>query len=157
MKKPSVPIEIVIEDAAWKKLGNGLRARIEEASLLALKQKRSSRGMTILLTGDAKLRELNATFRGKDKPTNVLAFPSDAPDYLGDIAIAHGVAAVEAKREKKRLIDHAVHLTIHGTLHLLGYDHLRSREAQIMEALETRLLARLDIADPYGRAKAAKR
>jgi hypothetical protein len=58
---------------------------------------------------------------------------------------------------KKRLIDHAVHLTIHGTLHLLGYDHLRSREAQIMEALETRLLARLGIADPYARAKAAKR
>jgi probable rRNA maturation factor len=111
--------------------------------------------MTILLTGAERLRVLNAQFRAKDKPTNVLAFPSDTPGYLGDIAIAHGVAAAEAKRKKKRLTDHAAHLAIHGTLHLLGYDHVRVREAKTMEGLETRLLAKLGIADPY--ARAAKR
>jgi len=113
--------------------------------------------MTILLTNNIKLRALNATFRGKDKPTNVLAFPDGTPGYLGDIAIAHGVAAAEAKREKKRLIDHAAHLAIHGTLHLLGYDHETAREAKVMETLETRLLAELGIADPYARGKATKR
>jgi probable rRNA maturation factor len=112
-------------------------------------------GMTILLTNNIKLHALNAQFRGKNKPTNVLAFPAETPGYLGDIAIAYGVAAAEAKREKKRLIDHAAHLTIHGTLHLLGYDHETAREAKVMETLETRLLAQLGIADPY--ARAAKR
>src|ERR1700734_1854693 len=122
MRKPFVPIEIVLEDPAWRKLGKAFPVRIEEALKLAFPQKDLSSprpqplarpGMTILLTNDIKLRALNASFRGKGKPTNVLAFPSDAPDYLGDIAIAHGVAAAEAKREKKRLIDHAAHLTIH--------------------------------------------
>jgi probable rRNA maturation factor len=116
-----------------------------------------SPGMTILFTNDAHIRALNAEFRGKGKPTNVLAFPSDTPGYLGDIAIAYGVAAAEARLRKKRLIDHAAHLTIHGTLHLLGYDHATAREAKAMEALEIRLLAKLGIADPYARAKAAKR
>jgi probable rRNA maturation factor len=187
-------IEIVIEDPAWRKLGKAFFACIEEASRLALKQKKLSSpasakrsfargkgtqvvesvrtskprspslmrakgahspGMTILFSNDARVRSLNATFRGKDKPTNVLSFPSDTPGYLGDIAIAHGVAAAEAKRGKKRLIDHAAHLTIHGILHLLGYDHAAAREAKAMEALETGLLARLGIADPH--ARAAKR
>jgi len=191
MKRPASPIEIAIEDPAWRKLGRPFRERIEEAAELALKQKSLSSpasravarrgkgtqvstsrrvsppgspslarsfasrspGMTILLTSDARLRELNATFRGQDKPTNVLAFPAGEPGYLGDIAIAHGVAAKEAKAARKRLIDHAAHLVVHGALHLLGYDHVRVREAKVMEALETSLLANLGIADPYAKAK----
>jgi probable rRNA maturation factor len=112
-----------------------------------------SPGMTILFTDDGHLRALNAQFRGKDKPTNVLAFRAGTPGYLGDIAIAYGRAAAEARREKKRLIDHAAHLVLHGTLHLLGYDHHTAREAKVMETLETRVLAELGIADPYARAK----
>jgi probable rRNA maturation factor len=166
MKTP--PIEIVIADPAWKKLGKPFIARIREVSALALKQTKlssSSRakvaqapGMTILFAGDEKVRDLNVTFRGQDKPTNVLAFPAGAPDYLGDIAIAHGVTAAEAKAGKKPLSDHAAHLALHGALHLLGYDHGTAREAKVMESLETKLLAELGIADPYARdRKAAKR
>ena len=109
--------------------------------------------MTILLTSDATVRSLNVQFRGKDKATDVLAFPACEPGYLGDVAIAYGVAAAEARGARKRLIDHVTHLALHGTLHLLGYDHSRAREARIMEALETALLARLNIADPHARAK----
>jgi probable rRNA maturation factor len=145
-------IAIVVDDPKWRK--QGLARRVDEAARLALSSAKRSGAVTILLTKDARLRALNAQFRGKSRPTNVLAFPADTPGNLGDIAIAYGVAAAEAKGEKKRLIDHAAHLTIHGTLHLLGYDHETAREAKVMEALETKLLARLGIADPYARAAA---
>jgi probable rRNA maturation factor len=146
-------VEILVDDPKWRKAG--FADRIDEAAQLALASAKRTGAVTILLTKDAHLRALNAQFRGKNKPTNVLAFPAQTPGYLGDIAIAYGVAAAEAKREKKRLIDHAAHLTIHGTLHLLGYDHETAREAKVMETLETRLLAQLGIADPY--ARTAKR
>ncbi len=140
-------IEIVIDDAHWRK--RGLAVRLEEAARAGLAGARKSGVITIRLTDDKALRALNRQFRGKNKSTNVLSFPADEAGYLGDIAIAYGVAAAEAKREKKRLIDHAAHLALHGTLHLLGYDHETDREALVMEALEVKLLARLGIADPY--------
>ena len=103
---------------------------------------------TILLTSDKALRALNRAFRGKDKPTNVLSFPSGG-EYAGDIAIAHGVTACEAKAAGKRFADHAAHLAVHGVLHLAGHDHVRPKDAKVMEPLEVKILALLGIADPY--------
>jgi len=110
--------------------------------------------LTILLASDAALKKLNSAFRGKPKPTNVLSFPAapNGENYLGDVAIAHGVAAAEARAQGKSLSDHAVHLAVHGVLHLLGYDHTSNRQAKVMEPLETEILKSLGIADPYMRA-----
>ncbi len=99
-------------------------------------------------------QRLNNTYRGKDQPTNVLSFPSDLPDFvdsthLGDLAICAEVVIREAKEQGKPVINHWAHMTIHGCLHLLGYDHIKDAEADIMEALEVELLASLDIPDPY--------
>jgi probable rRNA maturation factor len=105
----------------------------------------------VLLTGDAQLKALNHDFRGKNKPTNVLSFPAPAnkENYLGDVALAYDVTQNEALAAGKRFADHATHLVVHGVLHLLGFDHVRPRDAQRMEPLETRILAELGIADPY--------
>lgn len=99
-------------------------------------------------------RSLNLAYRGKDYATNVLSFPAELPPglrmpLLGDLAICAPVVAREATEQHKRPRDHWAHLTVHGTLHLLGYDHLVEAEAEAMEALETRILAGLGIADPY--------
>ena len=114
----------------------------------------SSRGrahVTILLTDDATIRDLNARFRNKDTATNVLSFP--APDtahpHLGDIALAYGVCAAEAAAQAKALADHLSHLVVHGVLHLLGYDHQADAPAEAMEAMERHILCRLAVADPY--------
>jgi probable rRNA maturation factor len=139
-------IRLVVEDSHWRI--RGLGARLVKAAALGLGRRKGD--VTILLAGSRKLRALNRQFRGRDKATNVLSFPAAGPGYLGDIAIAYGVAAAEARRERKPLTDHASHLALHGTLHLLGYDHGTAREAEVMETLETKLLARLGIADPYG-------
>ena len=107
--------------------------------------------VTILLTDDEAVRDLNARFRGKDGSTNVLSFP--APDFarphLGDLALAYGVCAQEASAQGKTLADHLSHLTVHGVLHLLGYDHEAEEEAEQMEAMERRILEQLGVRDPY--------
>ena len=108
----------------------------------------------IAQSGDKQLHALNLSFRGKDEPTNVLSFPSKADLYLGDIAIAYGVTAEEAKAAHKAFADHATHLAIHGILHLLGFDHATARQAKIMEPMEVRILGALGIADPYERQAA---
>ncbi len=143
-------ITLVIEDARWRKL-RGLQARLKKAVAEALHQAkaRDGAGLTLLLTGDAKVKSLNHDFRGKNTPTNVLSFPSGLEDYLGDIAIAYGVTAREAKVFGKSLEDHAMHLAVHGALHLLGFDHVTPRQAKVMEPLEVRILERLRIANPY--------
>jgi probable rRNA maturation factor len=109
-------------------------------------------GVAILLTDDAAIQDLNARFRGKDAPTNVLSFPAPetARPHLGDVALAYGVCAREAEAQGKTLEHHLMHLTAHGVLHLLGYDHQTDAEAEAMEALERRILAGLDAPDPYG-------
>lgn len=146
-------IELVIADPAWRKR-RGLSARLKRAAALALKQSGkapASPSLTILLADDERLRALNLSFRRKDKATNVLSFPA-APNrngYLGDVAIASGVTAREARAAKKSFGDHAVHLAVHGVLHLLGFDHETARQARAMEPLETAILAALGIADPY--------
>jgi probable rRNA maturation factor len=97
------------------------------------------------------LRALNAGFRRLDRPTNVLSFPAAPgdPSFLGDIAMAYGVVKREARTQGKLFSAHAAHLAVHGTLHLLGYDHETPHDARTMESLEIRLLATLGIADPY--------
>lgn len=139
-----------IEDAHWRKL-RGLSPRLKAAVKAALAAAGASEkaDLTVLLTSDERVHALNRDFRGKDKPTNVLSFPAGRSGYLGDIAIAFGVTASEAKTEDKALIDHATHLTVHGVLHLLGYDHITARQAKRMEPLETAILASMNISDPY--------
>ncbi len=112
-------------------------------------------GISILLGSDDEIRALNSRFRGHDKPTNVLSFPSGGtpwpggPPPLGEIALAGATIRREAAKQRKTLHDHLCHLVVHGTLHLLGFDHLTERNAVRMERLETRCLKTLSIADPY--------
>ncbi len=119
--------------------------------------------VSVRLTDDDEVRALNAAYRNKDRPTNVLSFPMIEPEQigtllagageaevlLGDIVLAHGVCAAEAGEKGIELADHAAHLMVHGTLHLLGFDHHDDANAADMEAREVRALARLGIADPY--------
>jgi probable rRNA maturation factor len=149
-------IAFVVEAPEWRKAH--LLPQLRRAAKLAWMRARADtarKQFTILLADDEKLRTLNAEFRGKNKSTNVLSFPARSGAYLGDIALAFGVAAREAKDGEKSLAAHSTHLVVHGVLHLLGYDHERAREAREMEALETRILAELGIADPYAARKAA--
>jgi len=134
-----------IAESAFPQLGSGQRS-VE---------------LGVRLTSDAEVRALNAEWRGKDKPTNVLSFPMaeadelndatpDGPELmLGDIVLARGVCAAEAADKAISIEAHASHLMVHGTLHLLGYDHHDDAAASDMEAREVRALARLGIADPY--------
>jgi probable rRNA maturation factor len=115
--------------------------------------------LAVMLTDDAGIRTLNLSWRGIDKPTNVLSFPAlqptgpvgpdDAPRMLGDIAIAYQTTRKEADDEQKPFDHHLSHLAIHGFLHLIGYDHEKDGEAEAMEALEREILAQLGIPDPY--------
>ncbi|HUO90086.1 MAG TPA: rRNA maturation RNase YbeY [Rhizomicrobium sp.] len=151
----SFSIDLEVADPRWRKV-RGLVARLREAADLALKRGGAPRGaaLTILLTGDAQLRSLNHDFRGRNKPTNVLSFPApkNAGRYLGDVALAYGVAEKEARAAARPFAHHATHLVVHGVLHLLGFDHVTPGKAREMEPLETRILARLGIADPYEEA-----
>lgn len=112
--------------------------------------------LTIRIVDAAEIRQLNADYRKKDKPTNVLSFPSDIPEdfslnvkYLGDIVICAQVVVDEAKQQGKAAIAHWAHLTIHGVLHLLGYDHEEEQDAAVMEAVEIELLGELGYPNPY--------
>ena len=117
--------------------------------------------LSVRLTGDDEVRALNAQWRGKDKATNVLSFPMSEPEefeqaerdgpelMLGDVVLAHGVCGREAAEKQVPLEAHAAHLVVHGTLHLLGYDHQDEATASEMEQREVRALAALGIADPY--------
>jgi len=146
-------ITLLILDAKWRS-ARGLGARLKRAAAEALAQGggEADAALTILLTSDEHLRTLNRNFRSEDEPTNVLSFSSSmgAKNYLGDIAIAHGVTTKEAKNAGKSLVDHATHLAVHGVLHLLGFDHATARQVKIMEPLETKILGTMNVADPYG-------
>ena len=142
-------VTFVVEDESWRKDPATLRL-IRRAAHLALDQPpRRRRSAAILLTGDARLRELNHQFRGENKPTNVLSFVSEDPAYWGDVAIALGVVRREAREQGKTVPAHAAHLTVHGILHLKGYDHARASDRASMERLETLILSRLGVSDPY--------
>lgn len=108
--------------------------------------------MAVMLADDALLHRLNREYRGRDQPTNVLSFAAGEPMLLGDVAIAYETTAAEAAAAAKPLADHLSHLVVHGTLHLLGFDHETTEDAAEMEPLEVRALAALGIADPYREA-----
>ncbi|KRE88863.1 rRNA maturation RNase YbeY [Frateuria sp. Soil773] len=117
-------------------------------------RRRKPAELAIRIVGLDEGRTLNRDYRGKDYATNVLSFPAELPPgialpLIGDLAICAPVVAREAAEQGKRERDHWAHLTVHGVLHLLGYDHVEEAEAEAMEALETRILAGLGIADPY--------
>lgn len=145
-------VDLIVEDESWNSL-TGLAQRADAAIAAAMSELDPPRPgvAAILLTGDDAVAALNATYRDKTGPTNVLSFPAGehAENHLGDIALAHGVVAREAGERGIEIIDHLMHLIIHGFLHLQGYDHQDDAEAEVMEGLERRALERLGIADPY--------
>lgn len=152
-------IEIQVEDPAWAGALPEVAAVVARAAAAVLGEAATPDGdplATVLLEGDDAVRALNARFRDRDAPTNVLSFPSTAvpgaPDddpYLGDIILAFGVCTREAAEQGKPLAHHLSHLVIHGLLHLMGHDHQTDHEAELMEARERTLLAGLGIDDPY--------
>lgn len=147
--------------SGWERIAQAaVEAAIAESAFPQLSQSDRVVEVSLRLTGDEQVSELNATWRGKDQPTNVMSFPmAEAAELearevgrelmLGDIVLARGVCGAEADAKAIPLTDHAAHLIVHGTLHLLGYDHSDDQAAADMEAREVRALARLGIADPY--------
>ena len=110
--------------------------------------------MTVRIVDEAESHELNLTYRGKDRPTNVLSFPFECPDevelpLLGDLVICSHVVEREAAEQEKPLMAHWAHMVVHGSLHLLGYDHIEDNEAEEMESLETQIMQGLGFDDPY--------
>jgi probable rRNA maturation factor len=153
-----VEIDLALPCPSWRRAlpAVGALARQSAEAALAQSRKRIGRAeLSLVLADDATVRALNARWRGKDAPTNVLAFASDEPAaagkpvLLGDIVLAFETVSAEAKTQGKSLGDHLRHLVIHGVLHLLGYGHDAAAPAKRMEALETRILASLGVADPY--------
>jgi probable rRNA maturation factor len=161
-------LEIALEaDEEWDSSGWGPRVRkaaeaaIAESAYPDLATSGRVVELSVRLTGDEQVRALNAKWRGKDKPTNVLSFPmAEAYELqdeivvakellLGDIIVARGVCEREAAEKHVAVEQHATHLIVHGTLHLLGYDHEADADAADMEAREIRALGRLGIANPY--------
>ena len=163
--RPRLSIAVAIEDPSWDKLAPDAARLLRRAARDALAQakkdgwkgSRIGHEISFVLTDDKRMRALNRDYRGKDKPTNVLSFAaldadrpkSGMPWLLGDVVLASGVIAREAKAHRKSLTDHLSHLAVHGVLHLLGYDHEQDRDAEAMEALEIAALARMGIANPY--------
>ena len=148
----------------WQGLAQrAARAAVERTPQGELLAKPALVEISVRLTSDEEVHALNRQYRGKDKPTNVLSFPMIQPDLietvtqnsddgevlLGDIVLAHGICVAEARERGIGLAEHATHLLVHGTLHLLGYDHLEDGEAEGMEEIERQALATLGIDDPY--------
>ncbi|MDX9689595.1 MAG: rRNA maturation RNase YbeY [Proteobacteria bacterium] len=171
-KNRPVPLFLTVASVPWSRI-TGLEKRLQAAAALtlavlpeALLPVARQAEANVLLTTDRAVQRLNRDFRGKDKPTNVLSFPQfEARDLMalakkrnfndknpicvGDIAIAYGTVAKEAKAEGKTILDHATHLTIHGLLHLFGYDHDTLVRANKMEKVEKEVMASLGLPDPY--------
>lgn len=145
-------LDLIIESAAWEQADKALLTVVNESALAAAKAEPDLCGnVAILLTDDETIRDLNDRFRAQDKPTNVLSFPAHetAEEMLGDVALAFETCEREAREREIRLADHVAHLTVHGLLHLVGYDHQMDEEAAEMEEREGQILARLGIASPY--------
>jgi probable rRNA maturation factor len=160
-----VIVECVIEDTRWVGL-DALADCAARAALSGVGLEAAAFEISLLACDDARICVLNADFRQKGTPTNVLSWPSnergaeadgDMPvqpqlpqdTELGDIAISYDTCAREAAQSGTPFADHVTHLIVHGTLHLLGFDHLRDLDGALMEGLETEILGKLDIADPY--------
>jgi probable rRNA maturation factor len=157
-KPPAVAIDLMVEAGDWppEEELQALAERGVAAALAEIGPKGKASELSIVFTDDAHIKVLNAEWRGKDKPTNVLSFPAfptkvgdPLPPMLGDIVLAAGTVAAEAALEGKPVAHHITHLVVHGLLHLLGHDHEDESEAEAMEGLERAILARLAIPDPY--------
>ena len=144
-------LEVLVESGDWERRPGDAAALAARAAGSALAEAGVQGGLAILLADDARLAELNAAFRSKAGPTNVLSFPApENPDgWLGDVALAFGTCVREAEAQGKPLEHHLQHLVAHGVLHLVGYDHGTDAEAAEMEGLEVKILAGLGIPDPY--------
>lgn len=156
--------DTIIEDDRWQKAGlAALSETAARATLEHLGLDPESHEIAILGCDDTRIATLNADFRGKPQPTNVLSWPAcdlsadtagdpphpPGPGELGDIAIAWDTCQREAHDSGKPLQDHVTHLVVHGVLHLLGYDHVRDPDATLMEATEVEILGKLGVPDPY--------
>ena len=155
-KKRAAPkIDVLVESDLWKETEDvrpvARRAIREAAALLAM----PGAELAIVLTDDSAIRLLNRAWRGVDAATNVLSFPTkragDDPPLIGDIVLAYETIAGEARAEHKPFAHHVAHLAVHGFLHLLGYDHVRNEDAEVMEQVELDVLRRLAIPDPNRR------
>ena len=154
----AVAVDVVFADPAWRRLLPRAEALARRAAAAVLQEAGAEGAITVLLTDDRELRRLNAEHRGKDKPTNVLSFPAGMPGQLGDIALALGVVRREALATGKRPAAHFAHLVAHGTLHLIGHDHIQVGEARRMEQAEARAMHRMRLPNPWkssGRGLAA--
>ncbi|MGZ5904045.1 MAG: rRNA maturation RNase YbeY [Reyranella sp.] len=141
-------VSVILLDPVWTKVLPGVARLVRKAARAAISNRK--RSLTIALADDKRVRALNARDRKKDKPTNVLSYPSGERAFLGDVVLARQTVWREARQQHKTPSAHVSHLVVHGTLHLLGHDHETSdADAERMEALERRILKRLGIADPY--------
>lgn len=150
--EPAPRCAIVVLDSAWTETLPGVERLVRRAARAAIAGTRrvGARSLTVALADDKAVRALNARHARKDKPTNVLSFPSGERAFLGDVVLARQTVWREAREQNKSPADHVAHLVVHGTLHLLGHDHETSdADADRMEALERRILKRLGVADPY--------
>jgi probable rRNA maturation factor len=148
-------IDVLIDSGHWKSV-SGVRTTVRKAvTVAASTQSTPGAELAIVLTDDSAIRQLNRLWRGVDAPTNVLSFPAaarqaeDEPAHLGDIVLAYQTIAREARTEGKPFAHHVAHLAVHGYLHLIGFDHERDTDAEIMEQTERKILRRLSIPDPY--------
>lgn len=153
--------EVLVVADCWQREpdSEGVIQRAIAAAAESVDEDVADAEVAVMLTDDAGIRTLNSSWRGIDKPTNVLSFPAlqpeaewkpgDAPRMLGDIAIAYETVRREADEEQRPFDHHLSHLAVHGFLHLIGYDHENDGDAEEMEALEMQILAHLGIPDPY--------
>jgi probable rRNA maturation factor len=152
-------VDVVVESSLWEAHG-GAEALVRRAVAAAAPAETADAELAVLLADDARVRAMNAQWRGKDTATNVLSFPATpvpgpGQRHLGDIVVACETVEREAGEQDTPFDHHLVHLVVHGFLHLLGYDHMTDDEAEEMEQRERDILARLGIADPYAARDAA--
>jgi probable rRNA maturation factor len=144
----NLEVDILVNSALWR----GQEDLLSQALAAAAQKMRKSGSVSLLLGDDAAIAELNQQFRNKAGPTNVLSFPpalGAEPGFLGDIALAAETIVEQAQFQGKRFEHHAAHLVVHGFLHLIGYDHEKPADAEVMEAREREILTSLGIEDPY--------
>ncbi len=149
----ALAVEVRIQTSAWRKAWpkatSEARRVIAVAAAWPVLKGRVLGDVAVVFADDTTLQELNARFRGKDKPTNVLSFPDGESPPGGGIALSFETIAAEAKRQGKPFVNHAKHMILHGFLHLLGYDHDRTQAARLMEELEIAMLGRMGIPNPF--------
>ena len=145
---------IDLQIACEQETGLPTAEQIEQWATAAVQPQSDEVEMTVRIVDEAESHALNLNYRGKDRPTNVLSFPFECPDevelpLLGDLVICRQVVEREAQEQDKPLMAHWAHMVVHGSLHLLGYDHIEDDEAEEMESLEAQIMTELGFADPY--------